>query len=125
MTPTTDDQLAAVLAEIAEIEGRDGFEGPKIGRRLQLIRISAYADHGDNGEEVFGDRVVGKIGRVCDVRGWIFTLGGPHKTPLGTHYRARIDHHSHSIGVGFSPSIAAARAYRDAIKGGEDDPHII
>ncbi|MFA5379649.1 MAG: hypothetical protein WC455_28080, partial [Dehalococcoidia bacterium] len=44
VTPA-DGQLSAVLAKIAEIETRPGYEGPKIGRRLQLIRISALKLH--------------------------------------------------------------------------------
>jgi len=32
--------LAEVLDAIAEIERLDGYEGPKIARRLHLIRIS-------------------------------------------------------------------------------------
>jgi len=119
----TDDPLVAVLEKIAEIEARPGFEGPKIGRRLQLIRISAYADHGANGEEVFGDRVVGKIGRACDARGWALKIDGSYgdEEPyiVSVVVSCHPNHYKSHDSWGRSRAIAAASAYLKAIGGGD------
>ena len=118
VTPA-DGQLSAVLAKIAEIETRPGYEGPKIGRRLQLIRISALKLHGDDGEEVFEDRLVGWVGRACDARGWRYYSSGPWWGEEEDTYRSHISDDEDRIiatAEGESRAIAAARAYRDALK---------
>jgi hypothetical protein len=120
----TDDQLPTVLAKIAEIEKRPGYEGPKIGRRLQLIRISAPKLHGDDGEEVFEDRAVGAIWRAVKAHwnpknhldDWMIDIedGGDSFVVFVK------DRLGHKIGVGQGAlALAAARAYLAAIGGDE------
>lgn len=125
--PDSSQELASVLAEIAEIEARPGFEGPKIGRRLKLIRISASEVHGYESDEVFDDRVVGKISRACDALGYHWE-GGRCDEPTGCIFGiSRVapgydgDHpvqrHKYLIAeeTGDSLALAAARAYLAAI----------
>lgn len=119
MTPVVDDQLAAVLREIAEIEATPGFEGPKIGRKLQLIRISSPKRHGDDGEEVFEDRLAGWVGRACDARGWALKMDGSYGDEEPYFVSVVVSCHpnhykSHDV-WGQSRALAAARAYLEAI----------
>ena len=75
--------LAAVLAEIAAIEGEDGYEGPKITPEIEAIRdVAADFDEqqfdDDDGNilhfprQWVDDVVIGAIGRACDANGWEF-----------------------------------------------------
>lgn len=114
--PDSSQELASVLAEIAEIEARPGFEGPKIGRRLKLIRISASEVHGYESDEVFDDRVVGKISRACDARGWRICLTGRYWPGKDALMCTIAGDERAIIRWGSSRALAAARAYRDALK---------
>ena len=114
-----DDQLVAVLDAIAEIERGDGYEGPKIARRLHLIRISCRNDYGPDGdgEEVFEDRLVGAICRACDARGWRNYSSGPWWVEEDTHRSHISDDEDRIIATaeGESRALAAANAYLEAI----------
>ena len=116
---TADDQLVAVLDAIAEIERGDGYEGPKIARRLHLIRISCRNDYGPDGdgEEVFEDRLVGAICRACDARGWRNYSSGPWWVEEDTHRSHISDDEDRIIATaeGESRALAAANAYLEAI----------
>lgn len=120
-TPQAIDRLAVVLDEIAEMERREGFEGTKIGRRLQLIRISTRAWHGDEWEEVFEDRAVGKICRACEARSkpgrrkWQYYMKWP-KAPEGDYLVIVQAGPLRFEGRGGSLALAVATAYRDALK---------
>jgi len=122
--PDSSQELAAVLAKIAEIEATPGFEGPKIGRKLQLIRISAPKRHGDDGKEVFEDRLVGWVGRACDARGWRYYSSGPWWGEEEDTYRSHISDDEDRIiatAEGESRALAALLAWEAAIGGGEKD----
>lgn len=116
--------LAEVLDAIAEIERLDGYEGPKIARRLHLIRISCLNDYGPDGEEVFEDRAVGAIWRAVKARrnpknhldDWMIDIedGGDSFVVFVK------DRLGHKIGVGQGAlAFAAALAWLAAI-GGDD-----
>ena len=125
MIPADDQLVAEVLDAIAEIERLDGYEGPKIARRLHLIRISCLNDYGPDGEEVFEDRLVGAIWRAVKARrnpknhldDWMIDIedGGDYSFVVFVKDRL-----GHKIGVGQGAlAFAAALAWLAAI-GGDD-----
>ena len=118
-----DDQLVAVLDAIAEIERGDGYEGPKIARRLHLIRISCRNDYGPDGdgEEVFEDRLVGAIWRAVKARrnpknhldDWMIDIEDRGDGGFIVLIKDRL---GHKIAVGQGAlAFAAANAYLEAI----------
>lgn len=118
---TADDQLVAVLAKIDEIERGAGYEGPKIARRLHLIRISCLRDYGPDGEEVFEDRLVGAIWRVVKARrnpknhldDWMIDIEDRGDGGFIVLIKDRL---GHKIAVGQGAlAFAAANAYLEAI----------
>jgi len=135
MTPT-DDPLAVVLAEIAEIEGREGFKGPKITEAFDAIKWIAddfddqELDDDDGNMLRFPpawteDILIGEIVRAVKAHrnpqnhldDWMIDIedGGD-----GGFIVLVKDRLGHKIAVGQGPlALAAARAYRDAIGGGD------
>jgi hypothetical protein len=98
-----DDQLVAVLAKIAEIEGREGYEGPKISDIERYIYELEYRSEGQLPPEWKNDIIVGEIGRACDARGWALKIDGSYGDEALAEDRV----------------IAAASAYLKAIGGGD------
>jgi hypothetical protein len=116
VTPAADDPLAAVLDEIARVEGRDEFEGPKIA--ADLIEFSPLKTATEEGWQAWEDNIVGKIGRACDTREWYLEIKGPYvRIESNTYYYTLITwEHQGGHGKGTSRALAAARAYLKAIK---------
>jgi hypothetical protein len=113
MTTAADDQLAAVLREIAEIEGWDGFEGPKIGGAISSIKLPT---------KWIEAIIVGEIMLVVKahwnpknhLEDWMIDIedGGD-----GDFIVVIKDRLGHEMAAGQGPlALAAARAYREAIK---------
>lgn len=133
---TTDgDQLAAVLDEIAEMERREGFEGPKISTDInaarELIERSSIRLTDENGitwscelpSEWIEDIVGGEIVRAAKahrnpenrLEDWMIDIEDGGDGQFVVYIKDRL---GHKLGVGQGPlAIAAATAYRDALKG--------
>ncbi len=116
--PNSSPELAAVLREIAEIEATPGFEGPKI---ITSDLLACQRCNADATGHCFEDGLVGSIGRACDARGWRFRLTGrywPGKDALMCTIAGfdPVADERAIIRWGSSRALAAARAYRDAIK---------
>ena len=141
-TPTSSQELAAVLAEIAEIEEAPGYMGPHVARAIKEARwIFEMAEDVEYEVDEYGHRarvsipdewlwdiVVGEIGRACDALGYHWE-GGRCDEPTGCIFGiSRVapgydgDHpvqrHKYLIAeeTGDSLALAAARAYLAAIQ---------
>ena len=129
MTPTTDDPLAAVLADIDEIEGREGFEGPKISKWISnavafLGQPRIWGTPDDRMIQLlYSDAIVGAVGRACDARGWALKIDGSYgdEEPyiVSVVVSCHPNHYKSHDSWGHSRAIAAASAYQKAIGGGD------
>jgi hypothetical protein len=122
MTP---DELASVLAEIAEIEATPGFDGPRIWGKIQIFRKQAF--QGGWSQDHLEDRIVGEIGRAVKahrnpdnhLKDWMIDIEDGGCGQFVVYIKDRI---GHKIGVGQGPlALAALLAWEAAIGGGETD----
>lgn len=118
-TPQAIDQLAGVLREIAEMEAAPGFKGPKI---VTSDLVACQRCDADPSGHCFEDCLTGEIGRACDALGLEFMM---KSSPSGHHAiitkwrQVELDRWRPvfgSDGRGPSRALAAAIAYRDALK---------
>ena len=117
------DALTEVLAKIAEIEGRDGHEVPKIGK--YLISMTPPDHFLGRERRMWEDHVVGAIVRAVKAHqnpenhldDWMIDIEDGGDGSFIVFIKDRL---GHKIAVGQGPlALAAARAYRDAIGGGD------
>lgn len=132
-TPQATDQLASVLREIAAIEATPGFEGPKITQAISHILdwkedwdqddIEAVTEEGrvDFRAEWIEDIIVGEIGRACLSLG--LAIGVEHWQHAWFVEIGRIVENPVQRGIeNRSLALAAAAAYRDALKAAVTPP---
>lgn len=119
-SPTSSQELDAILVKIAEIEGREGYEGSHIGE--WLLFAHHLLQNMPIGEELWKDHVVGTIERGCDENGWRFFTSGSWWGEELDFYRAHITDRDSALvatAEGASRALAALLAWEQAIGGGE------
>lgn len=118
MTPAAD-QLADVLEEIRQIEATPGFEGPRIAKEISQSKIAMSPLGGGPGAYMYlhcwEDHVVGEIGRACETRDWLYSISYDPK-PADIREVMIVVNSLIVSRRGDSLALAAALAYRDALK---------
>jgi len=111
------DQLAAVLDKIAEMERREGFEGPKI---VTSDLVACQRCDADPSGHCFEDGLVGEIWRACYELDLRLHISGRWWREEADVYMCHIVNlataESYPAQESDSLALAAASAYRDALK---------
>lgn len=107
--------LPGVLEQIAAIEERPDYMGPKITREIADAHARVCIS-----DDWLGDIIVGEIGRGCEKMGRRFIINGEFKNEWSyTIMDAAATGENCIIRWGSSPALAAALAWLAAI-GGDD-----